>query len=440
MSDDPRNVMAREPMSLRQIVAIALAALLFAVDGFDVFSISFAAPGIAEQWGIDKAALGVVLSIELIGMGVGSIVLGSMADSNGRRPTLLACLLIMTAGMWLASIATGVIMLSVVRFCTGLGIGGLLASCNAIVAEYANDRRRDLAIALMIAGYPLGAVVGGTVVADLLAATGRWQSIFEFGAIATAALIVPTALFVPETIAFLCERRPRNALQRVNRILRQCGRMPVPELPSVVKVNARNGLKELFGRDLAPVTAIVSLAYFMHIATFYFLMKWIPKLVADMGYSAHSAAEVLVWANVGGTAGSIAVSLLTQRYQLREIVIGALICGSIAVATFGQGLTGLPALSVTAAIAGFFTTGATAGLYAVFARSFPTSLRASGTGVAIGFGRGGAALGPIIAGVLLAAGWPLSWVAPVMACGCLVAAAAMTRKTDSIVQSYRAHS
>jgi MFS family permease len=134
---------------------------------------------------------------------------------------------------------------------------------------------------------------------------------------------------------------------------------------------------------------------------------------------------------IGGAAGSIAVSLLTQRFPVRAIVIGAMICGSIAVTIFGQGLASLTTLSVIAAVAGLFTTGATAGLYAIFAQTFPASLRAGGTGFAIGFGRGGAALGPIVAGLLFSAGWPLSWVAPVMACGCLVAAATLAQMSTA---------
>jgi MFS family permease len=146
-----------------------------------------------------------------------------------------------------------------------------------------------------------------------------------------------------------------------------------------------------------------------------------------MDYPAESAAGVLVWANVGGVVGSIAVSLLTQKYPVRALVIGAMVCGSIAVTIFGQGVASLTMLSVIATVAGLFTTGATAGLYAIFAQTFPASLRAGGTGFVIGFGRGGAALGPIVAGLLFSAGWPLGWVAPIMACGCLVAAAALAQ-------------
>src|SRR5688500_711285 len=132
--------------------------------------------------------------MELVGMGIGSIVLGSIGDYVGRRPTLLACLSIIATRMSRASITTDVLELSLLRLYTGVGIGGLLAACNAVVAECANDRRRALAVALLIAGYPLGAVIGGSIASEILAAAGRWQAIFEFGAFATAALILPAAV------------------------------------------------------------------------------------------------------------------------------------------------------------------------------------------------------------------------------------------------------
>jgi len=178
---------------------------------------------------------------------------------------------------------------------------------------------------------------------------------------------------------------------------------------------------------MASTTTLLVAAYFFHIMTFYFLMKWIPKVVTDMGFAPAVAGGVLVWANVGGAAGAVTLSLLTQRFDVRLLVIGSMVGGAIAVAAFGQGIVTLGPLSVAAAIAGFFTNGATAGLYAVFAQSFPARLRAGGTGLVIGIGRGGAALGPIVAGILFSAGWPLDVVAPVMASGCLLGAVCLYR-------------
>ena len=150
-------------MGALQIAAVAITVGLNALDGFDVLSISFAAPGIATEWGIDRAALGVVLSMELIGMAVGSMLLGGVADRIGRRRTILGCLVAMAAGMFMVTTAHDIVTLSVWRVITGLGIGGMLAAINAVAAEFANRRRRNLSLAIMVIGYPIGAVLGGFV-------------------------------------------------------------------------------------------------------------------------------------------------------------------------------------------------------------------------------------------------------------------------------------
>lgn len=424
---DLTAVVANEPMHFRQTLAIAIVVICVAIDGFDVFAIAFASPVIAVQWNIEAAALGVVLSMELVGMGVGAYALGTLADLFGRRTIVIASLAVTASGMWLGSVAAGVTLLAMARLYTGVGIGGLLAAGSAIVYESANDRRREMAVALMVAGYPLGAAAGGVVAAAILGASDRWQTIFEVGAIATATLIVPVALFVPETLAFLHERRPREALQRINRVLSQFGRAPLAALSSAAPAPSSGRWLRLFERDTAAVTLALTLAFFMHMMTFYFLMKWIPKLVVDLGHSVASASMVLVFANAMGAAGSLAMSLTTLRYPVRGPVIAAMVCGSVAVLAFGQGVTSLLSLSVVAAVAGFFTTGATAGFYALMAQSFPARLRASGAGFVIGVGRAGAAAGPIAAGLLFAAAWPLGSVAAVLACGCLVAAATIWR-------------
>jgi len=415
--EDPRAIIAREPMHMRQVLAIGIATALNALDGFDVLSISFAAPGIARDWGIDRAALGLVLSMELFGMGIGALLLGSMADRIGRRPTILTCLVIMAVGMGLASTADSLPLLSAYRLFTGLGIGGMLAATNAIVAECSNARRRNLSIAIMTGGYPMGAVIGGSLAGWLMASTGRWQSVFEFGAIATL-LFIPLVLWlVPETISFLCHRRPAGALEKINLTMVRQGRPALTDLPPPDENKPGFSLTKLFAPGLAATTMLLTLTYFGHMMTFYFLVKWIPKIVADLGFAPALAGGVLVWANVGGAAGAVTMSLLTQRIGVRSLVVGSMLCGAVAVAAFGQGFTTLGSLSAIACVGGFFTNGATAGLYAVLAQSFPASLRAGGTGFVIGIGRAGAASGPIIAGFLFSAGWPLSTVALSLACG-----------------------
>jgi benzoate transport len=427
VSADPRLLIAREPMHGRQILAIATVTACTAAEGFDVYSVSFASPGIAAAWHIDRAMLGVVLSMELVGMGIGAFLLGALADRLGRRPIILACLVMMATGMWLASVAGDVVTLSAVRLYTGLGIGGMLATGSALVAEYANDRRRSLAITLMVGGYSLGAVVGGAMASVLLARDERWQAVFELGALATATLLVPALLFLPESIAFLCQRQPKHALLRVNHILARQGRQPIDALPGRTALAVGAGGGSLFGPAMRGTTVALTLAFFTYMLALYFLMKWIPKLVADMGHPASSAARVLVGANLGGIVGTTGMSLLSQRYNVRHLVMAALVCSGAAVVAFGLTPRALVGLAVVATTAGFFISAANSGFYSIVAQSFPSQLRAGGTGFVIGAGRAGSALGPILAGLLFEAGWSLALVSGAMACGCLVAAASVGR-------------
>jgi benzoate transport len=428
---DPRAILAQEPMGRLQVVAVALCILLLAVDGFDVLSISFAAPGIASEWGIDRAALGLVLSMELIGMGVGALIVGNVADRLGRRPTILLSLVLVSIGMALAATSTSVALLSVYRFAAGIGIGGILAATTAIASEYANDRHRSLAVSLMAGGYPLGAIVGGVIVSVLLAYFS-WRSVFLFGAALTAAFIPIVWKLLPESISFLIEKRPAGALERVNSTLLRMGHANIAALPERRDTVRKSGTASLFETGLAKTTILLTAAFFAHIMTFYFFVKWIPKLVVDMGYAAPLAGSVLVWFNVGGLLGSVLFGLLTQRFRLRVLVISAFVLSAVAVTAFGQGPNDLLRLSITAAVGGFFTNAAVVGMYALFAQSFPTPVRAGGTGFAIGFGRGGAALGPIAAGLLFAAGGGLPVVALIMSAGSLVGAFAVAALGDKI--------
>lgn len=423
-SEDPRAIIAREPMRRAQFVAVAICVALTALDGFDVLSISFASPGIAAEWGIDRAMLGIVLSMELIGMSAGSIFVGSLADRVGRRPVALGCLVVMAIGMGLATTASDVTQLSAFRLITGVGIGGLLAAGNAMAAEFSNARQRNLAVALMAAGYPLGAIVGGSIASRLLA-DGSWRSVFAFGALVSAAFIPIVWFLIPETIAYLAHRRPANVVERVNAVLRRLGHATVTALPEPSPDAPRARLVELFTPGLARTTVLLTLAYFAHLMTFYFILKWIPKIVVDMGFAPSLAGGVLVWANVGGLIGALTLSALTQRVGVRPLVIAAMLLAAVMVTVFGQGQPDLARLSLIAGVAGMFTNAAIVGLYAMVAQSYPTAVRAGGTGFIIGVGRGGAALGPIVAGFLFARGAGLSTVAMVMALGSLLAALAL---------------
>lgn len=421
---DPRAIMSGSPMTWRQIVAIAMCVALNALDGFDVLSISFASPGIAREWGIDRAALGIVLSMELIGMAAGSVWLGQMADRIGRRPTAIGCLVIMALGMLSTTHVGSIETLAATRLLTGLGIGGMLATTNAFVAEYSNDRWRGAAVAIMAAGYPLGAVVGGSIASSLLQA-GSWREVFYLGAMMTAVLLPLVPLLMPEPVSWLLQRRPTDTLGKVNRSLRALGHELVGDLPPAERAAQKPSLRALFSPSLRKITVLMTAAYFLHVLTFYFILKWIPKIVVDMGFTPASAGGVLVWANVGGLVGGLLFSMLSLRFTVRGLLIAAMLASAVMIAVFGRGQADLAGLSWAAAVGGFCTNAGMVGLYALAAAAFPTAVRAGGTGFVIGVGRGGAALSPILAGFLFASGLGLPVVAAIMAAGSLLGALAI---------------
>lgn len=424
MENDPRAILDRNAMSRFQWLVVAIMVGLNALDGFDVLSISFAGPGITREWGISPASLGLVLSMELIGMSAGSLILGGFADRVGRRSTILTCLCIMTMGMMGAASAASITALCVWRVVTGIGIGGMLAATNAAVAEVANQARRNLAVILMAGGYPVGAIIGGSITAALLTRYS-WHSIFIFGAALTCAFIPLVILFVPESISFLTSRQRPAALQRINLTLRKMGHEAVRSLPNAIEQSRPVPLLLLFGSGYRSRTILLTLAYFAHVTTFYFVLKWVPKIVVDLGFAPSTAAGVLVWANVGGALGSITLGLATSRLRLLPLTIGAMLTATALVVWFGSGATTLLILSVMAGVTGFFTNAGVVGLYAIIARAFDTEVRASATGFVIGVGRGGSALAPALAGLLFATGHGLQAVAILMALGSLAAALAL---------------
>jgi MFS family permease len=332
----------------------------------------------------------------------------------------LGCLVVMTVGMFMATTVNGVIDLCVWRVFTGLGIGGMVASVTAVTAEFSNDRRRHLSISLMSIGYPVGAAIGGGIIAPLLR-DYSWRTVFYFGGTVTALFIPLFYFLVPESVYWLTRKQPQGALEKINRTFARLGYEAVEALPQVAVEVRKRSIEDIFAKGLIATTLIVTTAYFFHITTFYFILKWVPKIVVDMGFAPSSAAGVLMWASIGGASGGACFGLLTLRIKLKPLVIFMFFVSTAAVTLFGRSPADLGTLSAICAVAGFFTNAGVVGMFAIFAQAYPTHVRAFGTGFAIGTGRGGSVLAPIIAGFLFSAGCQLSTVAFIMGMGSLCA-------------------
>ncbi|HEY0685429.1 MAG TPA: MFS transporter [Steroidobacter sp.] len=420
---DPSVQLRREPMSAFQIVAVAICVALNALDGFDILAITFAGPGTMREWGLGPGGLGVVISIGLVGMSVGSLLIAPLADTRGRRPIILLCLILMTLGMLLSATADSVMALAVWRVITGIGIGGMLASINAMVAEYSNDARRDFCVSLMTIGYPLGGMLGG-MAAALLLAHFDWRAVFIFGGVVSIFILAVVWWRLPESIEFLVFKRSPDALDRINAIFRRMNRAPIVEMPFRAR-QEHISVWKAFDSTLASRTVLICTAYFLYMLTCYYALGWIPSIVAALGFTPSVGAEVSVWTNLGGIIGGALLGYLARHVGLKALASGAMIATALALTLFGRTEPDLVALRAVAFVLGFFLYSSAVGFYATFVRVFPTHVRATGTGLAIGLGRFGGMLGPMLGGWLMAAGTSRPSVAGIMALGAALAGLAI---------------
>lgn len=399
---DARSLIDDGPISRLQYRVFAVCFLMNALDGMDVLVISYAAPLLAEDWSIAPAALGVVFSAGLLGMTSGAIFLAPYADRIGRRAMILLSILITGCGVLATSLASTVDVLMILRFVSGLGIGAMLASVATMAAEFAPDRRRNLILGTVLAGYPIGATLFGLVAADLMPLLG-WRSIFVVAGAVTLVTFPVVLLTLPESLSFLIRMRPAKALERVNWIVRRLGREELRSLPAAAADIEPRSVASLFHEEHARSTALLWLAFFMNFAALYFLTSWIPKLASSAGLSLDLAIYAGAVFNFGAVFGIATSGLLSQRIGLRRTISTFLLLTALVMATFGHA-AGSALILVSFGLIGFFIQGGFVGLYAVAARLYPTEIRTTGVGWAIGAGRTGAIVGPLLGGILVAAG------------------------------------
>lgn len=424
MQNDPRDIINREPMSRFQVLAVAICVFLNALDGFDVLAVTFAAPGIARGWDLGPGTIGIIISTGLVGMAFGSILLAPFADRYGRRTVILACIIVMGGGMLLSATANDIVTLSIYRFITGLGIGTMLASINAMAAEFSNDKRRNFCISIITSGYPIGGVLGGSV-AVILLQNYDWQSVFIFGGLITLAILPVVIFALPESIEFLSHNKGSAALDKINGILRRMGHSEASHVSMPDTPHTRSRMKDLFSPDIRRHTITLTFSYFLHIMTFYYIMGWVPSIVTALGFDKAIGTSVSVWVSIGGVVGGSLLGWTAATFSLRKLTIILMIATGSFVILFGQVTPDIQMLKAVAFLLGFCMFGGVVGLYAITANTFPTRLRATGTGFVIGVGRAGAAIGPVIAGFLLASDMERGGVAMIMAVGSFSAAIAL---------------
>jgi benzoate transport len=402
VSEDLRRTIAQGPLTPFQLTAIAVCIGLNMLDGFDILAMSFAASGVRADWQLLDAQLGALLSAGLVGMGLGSLSLGPCADRWGRRNVVLLSIALAGCGMLGAAAARGFYDLLVLRVVTGLGIGGTIASVAVVVSEYAPDRWRRTALGAYATGYSIGATVGGALAAYAIPRYG-WRSAFVIGGTMSLLLLPVAWRKLPESLDFLLTRRPASALERINAMLRAMDRPVVAALPDASADFEDRGAARLSAQLallMTPSTLLVWLIFFCTMAGFYFIVSWTPRLLHAAGLSASQGLIGGVLLNLGGIAGCALYAAAASRADAHRLLLAALVGSALLIAAFSVTMTHLDAALWTALLLGVISNAAMAGLYAVGPPLYPTAVRATGMGWAIGIGRFGAILAPLASGAL----------------------------------------
>lgn len=388
-----------------QYTIVAICLLITLIDGFDILSISFVAPAVAREWGLSPVALGAIFSSGLAGMALGALALSPLGDLFGRRTAIMWFLTIIGSGMLLTATAHDVTTMSAWRFLTGLGIGAMVSNTGTMILEFVPPARRTACLGLVLVGTPIGALVSGSVALFVIGAAG-WQAVFICGGLLTLAMLPAVYFGLPESVQFLLGRRPRNALERLNSVLRRLDLAALEQLPPPGHglADREVRLTDVFRGDLLKRTLPIGFIHFIFMFAYYAFVNWAAKLITQMGSSDSAGISVAMLINVGGIAGAILIGFLTPRFGLmRTTTIGF---GAIAAALvlFGIVPEVIWMLGVVAVLAGFALFGTQVSLYSLVAASYPPSVRATAIGLAFSIGRVGSVLGPYMAGVLLAFG------------------------------------
>ena len=416
-----RGTLDDAPMSRAQVVAVAITFALSALDGYDVLAVTFAAPAISIAWDVGKGALGMVLSAGLLGMALGAFLIAPLADVVGRRAVLLGALALMATGMLLCASAPSLGMLACWRVLAGLGIGACVAVINPVAAEFANRRRRPLTVSVMAVGYPVGGVLGGLLAAALLH-WFDWRVVFLAGAAIALAILPAVWLLLPESPAFLLARPGPRSLSRVNAVLLRFGHPALAGL-GAAEAPARRGYAALLAPGVLGTALWLAAANLLYVLTVYYMLSWLPQMIADAGHPPSSASLASAVANLAGVAGGVALGWRAQRGGLRALVSGSMAAFGVSVIAFGAVGASLPLLIVAAAVCGFFLFGSACGVYATIANAFGDEARASGTGLVSGVGRISSALAPLAAGRLFEGGMSRGEVSAAFGACALISAA-----------------
>ncbi|ABF10580.1 MFS transporter [Cupriavidus metallidurans] len=420
---DIRAHINERKMSGYQWLLLVLCFLIVATDGMDVAIMGFLAPDITREWGISKAAFGVVMSAAPIGLAIGALVVGPLSDRFGRKKLLVGSIALFGVFNLLSAFADGTATLSLLRFLTGLGLGAAMPSTTTLLSEYVPERSRSMLLATMFTGFNLGSALVGFGAAALLPHHG-WRAVLVAGGAIPLICLPFYIMLIPESARFMVVRNVAPA--RIARTLRRViGSVVADDTVFTISeppVSGKQPVRTLLSSGYRSMTLALWVTYFMGLLVIYLLSGWLPTLIKDAGLPIDRAANLTALFQLGGTVGALVVGYCMDRFAPHRVIGVSYVLGAMFILMLASGSVTSSMFALYVLLAGFCMSGAQTGLNAFAPQCYPTPVRATGVSWMLGIGRFGSITGSMAGGVLLSMGWSFSAVIAILAVPATMAA------------------
>ncbi|WP_431804562.1 MFS transporter [Halobacillus andaensis] len=369
------------------------------MDGYDVVIYGSVVPSLIEEWNISSVTAGAIGSYTAAGTAVGAVLFGLLADKLGRKNVILLCTVLFSLFTALSAFAAGPTMFTVFRVIAGLGLGGVMPNVIALSTEYAPKKIRAAMVSFIFCGYSIGAIAAALFSKSILPSLG-WQPIFWIAGLPL--LLIPfIAKSLPESASFLLakgkEEKLRELLQRIDpeTTLDESTTFEKPE-------PAKKGLPllKLFEKKRAISTIMFWISCFSCFVLIYAMNTWLPKLMIEAGYSLSSSLVFVAMMNVGAIVGTIIFGRLADKWGFKKVMVPLYIIGAVALASIGLTQNLILAYLLIGMI-GAASVGVQNISNAFVSQYYPPSMRSTGVGAAMAFGRVGGIFAPTFVGILL---------------------------------------
>lgn len=405
---------------------ILLSALIIIFDGYDLVIYGVALPKLMQEWQIDTITAGFLGSVALFGMMFGAIIFGSLSDkleSYGfsRKKLIVLCIIFFSGFTLSCSYATNPQSFGIFRFLAGLGLGGVMPNVIALMTEYAPKKLRATLVSLMFSGYAVGGMCSALLGIWLVPQFG-WKIMFMMGGLPL--LLLPLIWYLlPESIDYLVRRKNTEEafkiLKQIDNSLTYNNQMQI-SLHNENQAVSKSPVKDLFAENRGSVTLLFWTSVFMALILVYALGNWLPKLMVEAGYDLSTSLVFLFALNIGGMLGAIFGGYLADRFNLAKVLCTLFASGAIALFLLSYSLPTF-ILYMCIAVAGAASIGGQILLLAYMSQYYSSNIRATGLGMALGVGRLGAILGPILCGWLLSLSLPFTYNFIALAIPCMIA-------------------